>query len=52
MTAYFVVVMVLFIMVFLMLFLLLSRQGQVPAPDTLSPPSVYDTILCCAKMFT
>jgi len=52
MTAYFVVVLVLFIMVFLMLFLLLSRQGRVPVPDTLSPPSAYDTILCCARMFT
>ena len=51
MTAYFVVVLVLFMMLFLMLFLLLSRQG-VPVPDTLSPPSAYDTILCCAKMFT
>jgi len=52
MTAYFVVVLVLFMMLFLMLFLLLSRQGQVPALGTLSPPSAYDTILCCAKMFT
>ena len=51
MTAYFVVVLVLFMMLFLMLFLLLSRQGQVPATDTLSPPSPYDTILCCAKIF-
>jgi predicted nucleic acid-binding Zn ribbon protein len=52
MTTYFVVFLALFIMVFLMLFLLLSRQGRVPVPDTLSPPSAYDTILCCARMFT